>query len=57
MKNCRMCENELELESPDGLCSKCHLELCDIEAEKCGRCVKIAKAFVKWLDLADEFEI
>lgn len=56
MKYCRMCENKIHLKSLDGLCSKCHMELCFIEPGKCGRCVQIAETLTKWLTLEEEFE-
>ena len=56
MKNCRMCENRLHSKSLDGLCAKCHMELCFIESGKCGRCIQIADALMKWLSLEEECE-
>lgn len=56
MRHCRMCENKIHAKSSDGLCAKCHIELCFIESGKCGRCIQIAEALVKWLSLEDEDE-
>ena len=56
MKYCRMCENKLHARSIDGLCASCHIELCDIEPGKCGRCVWIATTLARWLKLEENEE-
>jgi len=51
-----MCENKLHARSIDGLCASCHIELCDIEPGKCGRCVWIATTLARWLKLEENEE-
>jgi len=43
MLECRMCEKEIpgEVLPIDGLCSKCHISLCDKELGKCVKCAQI----------------
>lgn len=40
MKHCRLCEEEFYKEEPeDGLCFKCHSELCQLPVVDCKRCL------------------
>jgi len=51
MVNCRMCERKIpgEYIPIDGLCSQCHLSLCDKGIGKCVRCAKIVDNMVSFL--------
>ena len=43
---CRMCEEKLPYETKDGMCIKCHTELC--RNVQCDRCWGIADNLLRW---------
>jgi hypothetical protein len=48
IERCRMCEIKLLAESNDGLCTMCHVTLCQDKPYNCERCKKAAMVLLKW---------
>ena len=52
-KHCRLCEKKIGYEAEDGLCSSCHIALCQKNAASCKRCTFLFSRIVKFIQEGD----
>ena len=49
-----MCEKKIFNKSFDGLCTICHISICQEISNKCIRCQNVFNGLVEWLKIKEE---